>query len=1084
MTQFRFLTVGVTVVACAAFTVSAQTRTFDGNNDVDGGDGVTYTDANNWDTSDVPNSAGESAVIDPGDAWDVLLNGSININGLTVGADDTLTVNNGSSLSLAQLTADGTINVLSTGNATSLVLTADQIFTGSGQVVLSEANARLTGNFSGRALTLSNGFSVTGSGNLGFNILNITNNGTVSATSNTTTLVIDPSNTFINDGTLEAVGTAGLELNAGTFVNNTSIDVLAGSALTTTNGTIIQGGSIDIDPTAQATFGNGTDLNAVTINGTADVDNGDSIDATGGLTVNDTLNLNGTGNATQIILGDDQTFGGTGQIVMDGNNNTRITGNFSGRLLTVGNDLTIEGSGNLGNNVLNIINNGAVRATSNTDVLTIDPNATFANNGTLAAVGTAGLDLNGGTFVNNTSIDVLPGSALTTTFGTVIQGGAINVDPTGQATFGNGTDLNAVTINGIADVSNGDSIDTIGGLTVNGTVNLNGSLNSTQIILSDDQAFGGNGQIVMTGGNNTRITGNFSGRLLTIANNMTIRGSGNLGVNVLNIINNGAVRATSNTNVLAIDPNGTFTNNGTLEAVGTAGLDLNGGTFINNTSIDVLAGSTLITSAGTVIQGGTINVDPTGQSTFGSGTDLNAVTINGTADVNNNNSIDVISGLTVNGALNVNGAGNSTQISLTDDQTFDGAGQIVMIGNSNTRITGNTAGRLLTIANGFAINGSGFLGVNVLNFINNGAVRATSNANTLSIDPHATFTNNGTLEAVGSAGLDFNGGTFINNTSIDVLPGSILTTSNGTVIQGGSINVDPAGQASLGSGTDLNAVTITGPVDVNNGNSIETLTGLTVNGTLALNGLGSSTQITLLDDHTFDGTGQIVMTGTTNTRITGNATGRALTIANGLTIRGSGNIGTNVLNITNHGTILADGASPLAINTHSSFVTSPTSVLGGDNTFDFVDGFVNNNGTIAPGNSPGTLTIDGDVNNSATSVLAIEIAGATEGVDADLLVVNGYFDIEGTLEVTFLPGAESLLPTDTIRIVNADSFFAALDSFDNLTFGDGSSGFYTVTYDDQTGDIFLTGFDDIVVPEPTALAMIGLTGLALLRRRQ
>jgi hypothetical protein len=76
-------------------------------------------------------------------------------------------------------------------------------------------------------------------------------------------------------------------------------------------------------------------------------------------------------------------------------------------------------------------------------------------------------------------------------------------------------------------------------------------------------------------------------------------------------------------------------------------------------------------------------------------------------------------------------------------------------------------------------------------------------------------------------------------------------------------------------------------------------------------------------------------------------------------------------------------------------------VLTGSRT---IVGNVNNSaGTVAPGNSPGILTIDGNYTQGAGGMLAIEIAGPTPGTQHDQLVVTGSATLGGTLRVS-LPG--------------------------------------------------------------------------------
>ncbi|KZL03968.1 Extracellular serine protease precursor [Pseudovibrio sp. Ad26] len=66
-------------------------------------------------------------------------------------------------------------------------------------------------------------------------------------------------------------------------------------------------------------------------------------------------------------------------------------------------------------------------------------------------------------------------------------------------------------------------------------------------------------------------------------------------------------------------------------------------------------------------------------------------------------------------------------------------------------------------------------------------------------------------------------------------------------------------------------------------------------------------------------------------------------------------------------------------------------------------------GTIAAGNSPGTLTIDGDLNLTSASVLEFELGSpsGTAGVDSDLIAVGGDLTLDGTLNVTDAGGFDA-----------------------------------------------------------------------------
>jgi T5SS/PEP-CTERM-associated repeat protein len=63
-----------------------------------------------------------------------------------------------------------------------------------------------------------------------------------------------------------------------------------------------------------------------------------------------------------------------------------------------------------------------------------------------------------------------------------------------------------------------------------------------------------------------------------------------------------------------------------------------------------------------------------------------------------------------------------------------------------------------------------------------------------------------------------------------------------------------------------------------------------------------------------------------------------------------------------------------------------------------------NGGTIAPGLSPGVLTIEGNYEQSESGRLEVEIAGLTAQTQYDQLIVTGDVDIDGTLQLSFIDG--------------------------------------------------------------------------------
>jgi hypothetical protein len=77
-------------------------------------------------------------------------------------------------------------------------------------------------------------------------------------------------------------------------------------------------------------------------------------------------------------------------------------------------------------------------------------------------------------------------------------------------------------------------------------------------------------------------------------------------------------------------------------------------------------------------------------------------------------------------------------------------------------------------------------------------------------------------------------------------------------------------------------------------------------------------------------------------------------------------------------------------------------VLNGTGT---IIGNVNNTaGTVSPGASPGTLTIDGNYVQGSGGTLAIEIGGTAAGTQYDQLVVTGDATLGGALDVALING--------------------------------------------------------------------------------
>jgi hypothetical protein len=122
------------------------------------------------------------------------------------------------------------------------------------------------------------------------------------------------------------------------------------------------------------------------------------------------------------------------------------------------------------------------------------------------------------------------------------------------------------------------------------------------------------------------------------------------------------------------------------------------------------------------------------------------------------------------------------------------------------------------------------------------------------------------------------------------------------------------------------------------------------------------------------------------------------------------------------GDLTVDGSVPTLLSISDGGIISATSlfvgirgVVQGDSK---IIADVRSNGTVSPGISPGTLTIDGNYLQDSDGTLLIELGGTTPGTHFDSLQITGGANLDGTLDVSlidgFVPG-----PGDSFIILNA-----------------------------------------------------------------
>lgn len=199
----------------------------------------------------------------------------------------------------------------------------------------------------------------------------------------------------------------------------------------------------------------------------------------------------------------------------------------------------------------------------------------------------------------------------------------------------------------------------------------------------------------------------------------------------------------------------------------------------------------------------------------------------------------------------------------------------------------------------------------------------------------------------------------------------------------------------------------------------------------------------------------------------------------------SGTVGVEYGNAQFSGNVVAKSGSQINTSTgttatfNGAFNQQVGAVLGGGGTFIF-------NGGYSAGNSPGSVTVNGDVVFGASNEALFEIGGLLQGTQYDHLTVNGKLTFGGVLNISFIDGFTA----------------KAGDSFDLLDWTTSSGTFSSInTQNAVLGSGLIWNFDQLnttgsisvistvvttPVPEPEnfALLALGLGVISVVARRK
>jgi len=276
----------------------------------------------------------------------------------------------------------------------------------------------------------------------------------------------------------------------------------------------------------------------------------------------------------------------------------------------------------------------------------------------------------------------------------------------------------------------------------------------------------------------------------------------------------------------------------------------------------------------------------------------------------------------------------------------------------------------------------------------------------------------GTLTALG----DFNwtGGTLIGNGTFDLGNAQSVNLSGNLVQNGMTVNFinDPLinTPANLVYTQNAGTLNIPGAMNIIN-NSIINLAG----GTLTTGGaLNNSGVLSWSGGQINTGNNTLTNSATGNIALTGNTTANASHFINQGTFTKTASTGTSTFNtpVTNSGTFNVESGQ-FTTGTYIQTAGSTTLKNGAQlqaTTVDINNGTLNGVGTlianvtmaagtqIAPGLSPGILSINGNLTLDPNSTTLIEIAGTTAGTEYDQINVSGTANLNGNLQVNEING--------------------------------------------------------------------------------
>src|SRR3984885_833951 len=671
-----------------------------------------------------------------------------------------------------------------------------------------------------------------------------------------------------------------------------------------------------------------------------------------------------------------------------------------------------------------------------------------------------------------------------------------------------------------ATILNGVTLTVGGNITNNGTITLNSSGGTTNLVVGTPAGgqtitLSGSGKLILSNNANNSISGDN-----TLLNEETISGAGQIGApalgeGLLTLANSGTINANASAG-MTIDAAGGVTNTGTIEATGGATLELTntgstaemeiintGGTISANAGTLIVSGATInggtvtLTGAatlelgGSTIEGVTLTNSATGTIEAGGFNTLEGTINNpagGTIEIDHTGLLTLAGNISNKGTINdggylklesnisnagtinlapVGGTTSTAELLVDGDITLSGGGKLTMSNNVNNFIISVGAG-LALLNNEETISGAGQIGAPALatgplTLVNSGTINANASAG-MTIEAGGGGTNTGTIEATGGATLqlvDMGPQEFtqpIVNTGGTISANASTLSLTGTTIAGGAVTLTGASTLLMNNSAIQGATLNTSTTGL-----IESVGGTSFINASAVNFHNTGTLEANGGDLTIEGPGTTFFTNDNQT--TGTLTGGTY-IANQNNINWAG--GPNGIKTLSATVIELNDSELFNTTTSSNMLAGVTSIpstgsltLGADEGISDAGAF-SNTGSLA--------LLPGVVVFSVGSLTQISGGSLTAGT----YVLGSNLSLSGATQNITTNAANLTLAGGTIENANSTNALAGLASnTGSLTIAGTSNGFSTTAASfSNTGTLTIDAGDSFTTTKLTQVTGI------------